>query len=139
MTFHFWNWNLQFLHLQKPFFAWSGLEQVSLWWINSNFCVGKGGINLKVPNDTNFFWPTLFHMIPLNFQQILSNPQWNRNGQNASICSFWMRFSISDHCENCIVTQCKFWQFFCCSTLTCSVFQITVKYGNTGCRVSSGE
>ena len=38
-----------------------------------------------------------------------------------------MKFSTSYHCENCIVTQCKFWLFFCCSTLTCSVFQITAQ------------
>ena len=45
---------------QKPTFAWSGLEQVSSWWIYFNFCVGKVVINLKVPNVTNFFWATFF-------------------------------------------------------------------------------
>ena len=46
--------NLNFCICQKPHFCCSGLGQVSSWWINSNFCVGK------VPNDTNFFWTIFF-------------------------------------------------------------------------------
>ena len=56
VTFHFWNWNLLFLHLPKNHFclirSWTGKFMVDKIQI---FC-----INLKVPNDTNFFWATFF-------------------------------------------------------------------------------
>lgn len=41
------------------------------WWVNSNFCVSKEGINLKLPNDTNFFWAKYFliSMTLFNFCQ----------------------------------------------------------------------
>ena len=59
---------------QKPTFAWSGLEQVSSGWINSNFCVGKVSIwrcqMLLTFSGLHF----LFYMTPLNFQHGLVQP-----------------------------------------------------------------
>ena len=67
VTFYFWNWNLQFLHLPKNHFclimSWTGKFMVNKIQI---LCIY--GINLKVPNNTNFFWATFFILYdPLEF------------------------------------------------------------------------
>ena len=101
---------LNFYICQKPTFAWSGLEQVSSGWINSNFCEGKVSIwrclILLTFSGLHFFyfiWP------PWIFNRGLSNPQWTRNSQNASLCSrvslIWnfLKFSKS------MILFLKFW------------------------------
>ena len=65
LMFFFWNWNPQFLHLSNTCFCCPGHEQVSLWWINSNLCVGIS-INL---------WRCL--MI-LTFSQLHFGKKWEK-------------------------------------------------------------
>ena len=59
---------------QKTTFAWSGLEQVSSWWINSKFCVYKVSIWRCLLMLTFSGLHFLFYMTPLNFQQGLVQP-----------------------------------------------------------------
>ena len=72
---------------QKSTFARSYLEQVSSWVIKSKFCVYKVSIRrhfIKLTfSGLHFFilWP------PWIFNRGLSNPQWTRIRQNASLCS----------------------------------------------------
>ena len=67
VTFHFWNWNPQFLHLPKTplllFRSWTGKFKVD----KVQFLC-RWGIVLKVPNDF------LFSIKPLNSQQGLPKP-----------------------------------------------------------------
>ena len=80
--------SFNFCICQKTTFAWSDLEQASSGWINSNFCEGKVSIWRCLITLTfsglhffYFIWP------PWIFNRGLSNPQWTRNGQNASLCT----------------------------------------------------
>ena len=73
--------SFNFCICQKTTFAWSGLEQVSSWWINSQFCVYKVSIWRCLLMLTFSGLHFLFY-----FQQG-ANPQWTRICQNASLCS----------------------------------------------------
>ena len=66
--------NLNFCICQKTHFCCSGLGQVSSWWINSNFCVGKVSIwrcHLILTFSGLHF---LFYKYPMKFQQGLGQP-----------------------------------------------------------------
>ena len=66
--------NLNFCICQNTHFCCSGLGQVSSWWINSIFCVGKVSIwrCLFMPTFSGLHF--LFYKYPMNFQQGLVQP-----------------------------------------------------------------
>ena len=74
--------NLYFFICQNTHFCYSGLGQVSSWWINSIFCVGKVSIWRCLLMRTFSGLHFLFCKYPMNFQ-----PQWTRICQNTSLCS----------------------------------------------------
>ena len=79
--------NLYFFICQNTHFCYSGLGQVSSWWINSIFCVGKVSIwrcLLMLTFLGYIFW---FISTPWIFNRGLSNPQWTRICQNAALCT----------------------------------------------------
>ena len=66
--------NLNFCICQNTHFCCSGLGQVSSWWINSIFCVGKVSIWRCLLMLTFSGLHFLFHKYPMNFQQGLLQP-----------------------------------------------------------------
>ena len=79
--------NLDFCICQNTHFCCSGLGQVSSWWINSIFCVGKVSIWRCLFTLTFSGLHFCFISTPWIFNRGLSNPQWTRNRQNASLCT----------------------------------------------------
>ena len=66
--------NLNFCICQNTHFCCSGLGQVSSWWINSIFCVGKVSIWRCLLMLTFSGLHFLFYKYPMNFQQGLVQP-----------------------------------------------------------------
>ena len=66
--------NLHFCICQNTHFCCSGLGQVSSWWINSIFCVGKVSIWRCLLMLTFSGLRFLFYKYPMNFQQGLVQP-----------------------------------------------------------------
>ena len=66
--------NLYFFICQNTHFCYSGLGQVSSWWINSIFCVGKVSIWRCLFMLTFSGLHFLFYKYPMNFQQGLVQP-----------------------------------------------------------------
>ena len=66
--------NLNFCICQNTHFCCSGLGQVSSWWINSIFCVGKVSIWRCLFMLTFSGLHFLFYKYPMNFQQGLVQP-----------------------------------------------------------------
>ena len=104
LMFYFLNWNLQFLHLPKNCFCCPGHEQVSLWWINSNFSISIS-INL---NDKTFSLATFLILYPLNSQQG-PNPHQTKSEQNAAL-----------HCVHPICQKIVYKNYYKISILACT-------------------
>ena len=102
--------NLNFCICQNTHFCCSGLGQVSSWWINSNFCVGK--VSIWRCQMLLTFWATFFVFYdPLDFSTgICPTPTRQKVGKtqlcalytvlhnsNLEIRGFWPK-ALQIHC-----------------------------------------
>ena len=87
--------NLDFCICQNTHFCCSGLGQVSSWWINSIFCVGKASIWRCLLLLTFSGLHFLFYKYPMNFQQgLVQTPSGLEfvKTHHCEVC--WLRFSV---------------------------------------------
>ena len=90
---------------QKPTFGWSGLEQVSSGFINSNFCVGKVTIWRCQMILTFSGLHFIFYMTPLNFQQGLVQPPVEQKWPKRITVHLWGKMKKKLLAYNMLLTQ----------------------------------